>query len=94
MPRKTMVGLGSKIYLLYSFFGLLASPILERGGICYNIFVKNLKYLAIAGNVLFILWLAYNGIDEGFKASNYQFISYITLIALLLLNIYFLSRKK
>ena len=25
------------------------------------------KYLAIAGNVLFILWVMYNGIDEGFR---------------------------
>ena len=26
-----------------------------------------IKYLAIAGNVLFILWVTYNGIDEGFQ---------------------------
>ena len=27
------------------------------------------KYLAIAGNVLFILWVTYNGIDEGFQGT-------------------------
>ena len=31
----------------------------------YNLF----KYLAIAGNVLFILWVTYNGIDEGFRGT-------------------------
>ena len=28
------------------------------------------KYLAIAGNVLFILWVTYNGIDEGFSGTR------------------------
>ena len=28
---------------------------------------KLFNYLAIAGNVLFILWVTYNGIDEGFQ---------------------------
>ena len=30
---------------------------------------KLFKYLAIAGNVLFILWVSYNGIDEGFSGT-------------------------
>jgi hypothetical protein len=45
-----------------------------------------LKYLAVAGNALFILWLIYNGIDEGFRASVYQLASYVGLTLLLLLN--------
>jgi hypothetical protein len=31
----------------------------------YNLF----KYIAIARNVLFILWVTYNGIDEGFNGT-------------------------
>ena len=31
----------------------------------YNLF----KYLAIAGNMLFILWVTYNGMDEGFSGT-------------------------
>jgi len=45
-----------------------------------------LKVLAVAGNALFILWMLYNGIDEGFRASAYQLASYIGLTLLLLLN--------
>ncbi len=48
--------------------------------------IKVLKVLAIAGNGLFILWMLYNGIDEGFRASAYQLASYLGLTLLLLLN--------
>jgi hypothetical protein len=44
------------------------------------------KYLAIAGNVLFILWVTYNGIDEGFSGTRVQIASYIGLMLLLALN--------
>jgi hypothetical protein len=53
------------------------------------------KYLAIFGNILFILWILYNGINEGFKGvTPVQFASYIGLTTLLVLNIFLLSRKK
>ena len=52
-----------------------------------------LRYLAIAGNVLFSLWLLYNGIDEGFQATPMQLTSYIGLWALLALNTFLLYRK-
>ncbi len=45
-----------------------------------------LKYCALAGNALFILWMLYNGIDEGFRATPYQLASYVGLTLLLLLN--------
>lgn len=48
--------------------------------------VPYLKYLAVTGNSLFILWLLYNGADEGFRATPYQLISYVALVFLLLLN--------
>jgi hypothetical protein len=55
--------------------------------------VKELKYLAILGNVAFILWITYNGIDEGFKGTPAQMASYIGLITVLILDIFLLLRK-
>jgi len=52
-----------------------------------------LKYAAIAGNILFVLWITYNGIDEGFKATPYQLMSYFGLTILLVLNTVLLLRK-
>ena len=57
-------------------------------------FTTLLKYAAIAGNVLFVLWLTYNGIDEGFKGTLYQIMSYIGLTLLLALNTVLLLRKE
>lgn len=52
-----------------------------------------LRYLAIAGNVLFVLWMTWNGIDEGFRATRMQAASYIGLTLLLFLNTYLLFRR-
>lgn len=46
-----------------------------------------LRYLALAGNALFILWILRNGINEGFNATLLEKISYVGLLLLLLLNI-------
>jgi len=54
---------------------------------------KSLKYLALAGNILFILWITYNGIDEGFRGTPYQIMSYIGLTGLLILNSVLLFAK-
>ncbi len=48
--------------------------------------VKPLKYLALLGNILFVLWMLFNGIDEGFRATPMQLASYIGLTFLLALN--------
>lgn len=56
--------------------------------------MKHLKYLVIAGNAVFIVWLFINGLDEGFKGTVVQLVSYLGLTTLLILNIYLLSRKK
>lgn len=58
-----------------------------------NIF-KLLRYTAIFGDVLFILWVSFNAIDEGFTGTLYQKVSYIGLVFLLILNIGLLYRKK
>lgn len=51
------------------------------------------KYVAIAGNVLFILWVTYNGIDEGFRGTIVQVMSFVGLMLLLALNTVLILRK-
>jgi len=52
-----------------------------------------IKKLVIAGNVTFILWIWFNGIDEGFSGPPLQVVSYIGLTALLITNIVLLVKK-
>ena len=59
-----------------------------------NISLYNLlKYVVIAGNVLFILWVTYNGIDEGFSGTLVQRVSYVGLMLLLTLDTVLILRK-
>lgn len=51
-----------------------------------------LSVLAITGNILFILWITYNGIKEHFKGNINEKISYVVLISLLILNSFFVIR--
>ena len=53
-----------------------------------------LRYAAILGNILFILWITYNGIDEGFRGTPVQVVSYISLVLLLLLNTILILRAR
>ncbi len=54
-----------------------------------------LLYVAVIGNVAYILFLLYNGIDEGFKnIGRVQSIAPIGMIFLLILNIFLLYMKK
>jgi hypothetical protein len=48
----------------------------------------------MAGNMLFILWVTYNGIDEGFRGTIFQILLYIGLVGLLVLNTVLILRKK
>lgn len=54
-----------------------------------------LSWAAIAGNILFALWILYNGINENFQGTLPEKISYITLMGLLTVNasLLLLSRK-
>ena len=57
-------------------------------------FLSLLKYLAIAGNTTFILWILYNGgIDKGFNSTIYQKISTIILLGLLVASSLLLINK-
>ncbi len=60
-----------------------------RGG-----FMSWLRWAAISGSALFVLWIVYNGIDSGFRATPVEFVSYLGLIAVLLLNIVVLFRGR
>ena len=55
--------------------------------------IELLSWLAIAGNILFVLWIFYNGINESFQGTTIEKISYITLIGLLAVNALLLIRK-
>lgn len=49
---------------------------------------------AVAGNILFIIWISYNGINEGFQGILPEKISYITLMGLLAVNAVLLLRSR
>jgi hypothetical protein len=51
---------------------------------------KYLTILALAGNIVFILWITYNGIKEGFEGSLVEKASYIGLMGLLAINSFLL----
>jgi hypothetical protein len=52
------------------------------------------RFIAITGNVLYFLWILYNGINEGFKATPIEFVSYLGLLLLLILNTFLFLRKE
>jgi hypothetical protein len=53
-----------------------------------------LRTLAILGNGLFILWILYNAIDEaGQPIGAVQITALLTLIVLLVVNIFLLSSR-
>ncbi len=54
---------------------------------------RPLRLLVVLGNVLFVLWITYNGIDEGFSGTLVQKASYISLMLLLLVNSVLLFAK-
>jgi hypothetical protein len=50
-------------------------------------FISLLRYAAIAGNILFILWVSFNAMDEGFSGTLIEKLSYFALVGLLITNI-------
>jgi len=53
-----------------------------------------LRYVAVAGNVVFILWIAFNAIDSGFKGTIYEVVSGMGLIFLLWINIILITKNR
>ncbi len=56
--------------------------------------MNGLRWAAMGGSALFILWIVYNGVDSGFQGTPVELASYLGLIAVLLLNIIVLSRRR
>lgn len=53
-----------------------------------------LSLTAIAGNILFVLWILYNGISESFQGTTIEKISYISLMGLLTVNAFLLISNR
>lgn len=51
-------------------------------------------WVAIAGNLLFVLWILYNGVNERFQGTTIEKLSYILLMGLLTLNAWLLIRSR
>ena len=49
-----------------------------------------IRSFAIAGNIVFVLWILYNGINENFEGTNIEKISYFMLMGLLTVNAFLL----
>jgi hypothetical protein len=47
-----------------------------------------MRFMAVFGNLLFILWIIYNAIHEGLRGTMPEIISCLFLICLLALNSY------
>lgn len=57
--------------------------------------MKPLRYIALFGNIMFILWILYNGIDEGSRSvGRVEALSLTGLLLLLALNCVLLWRSK
>jgi hypothetical protein len=57
--------------------------------------MKPLRCIALVGNITYVLWIVYNGIDEGFHGiGSVQAVSLIGLLFLLFLNFILLWRQK
>ena len=54
--------------------------------------IKLLSFATVAGDILFVLWVLYNGINEGFKGTTIEKLSYFTLSVLLMVNAFIIIR--
>lgn len=53
-----------------------------------------LRFSTVSGNIIFILWVLFNGIKEGFPGTLIEKVSYVGLTLLLSLNSIFLVSKR
>ena len=56
--------------------------------------ISLLRNAAIAGNILFVLWVTMNALKEGFRGTIYEKLSYAGLMCLLALNSYLILSGK
>ena len=57
-------------------------------------FIPLLRSAAIAGNVLFVLWVTFNAVKEGFRGTIWEKLSYAGLMCLLALNSYLVIKAR
>jgi len=55
---------------------------------------RYLRFIAITGNLIFVLWILSNGINEGFKGTPLEIVSYIGLMILLIFNAFLLYKRQ
>ena len=59
------------------------------------LYMRLLKTVALAGNILIALWVIYNGIDEGFASiRTVQSVVMLCLLLLLVLNTFLIWRSE
>jgi hypothetical protein len=58
-----------------------------------SFFIVFLTWATVAGNILFILWITYNGIQEHFRGTVFEKISYIGIMGLLAINSFLILRR-
>ncbi|MBS1521170.1 MAG: hypothetical protein JST50_09245 [Bacteroidetes bacterium] len=56
-------------------------------------FITLLRFAAISGNILFALWVTFNGLKEHFSGTIYEKLSYIGLVGLLSINSFLILSK-
>lgn len=54
---------------------------------------KILLMIALPGNAIYLIWVIFNGINDGFDATPFQKMSYFGLLTLLVINLVLLSSK-
>lgn len=59
-----------------------------------SIWMELFSLAVIAGNILFVLWILYNGMNENFQGTTVEKIAYLSLIALLTGNAYLLISNR
>jgi hypothetical protein len=73
-----------------AYLGVVGHPIHLDASVEWRMTTTNMhkvfRYIAIAGNVIYVLWILANGINEGFKGTIVEIVSYIGLLLLLTLN--------
>ncbi len=53
-----------------------------------------LRVVAIAGNVLFVIWILFNAMDVGWRGTPAEIIASLSLIFILGLNVFLITKKK
>jgi hypothetical protein len=58
-----------------------------------NQFLQIIRYATMSGNILIIFWILFNAMDEGFKGTLPEKISFIVVLSLLAANTWLLFNK-